>query len=124
MEIKVGTPLLDLEGNALKHPETQQPWTVGLVLTTVALSAPAPGQAYNEMEQTARYLAAMDIRDAQRLVIDGMPDSTVEISNEMLGKLKADIMRMFGPIIAGQMAALLSTRRRPNIEVIEADRPN
>jgi len=114
MEIKVGTKLLDLEGGDLKHPETQQPWTVGLVLTTVALGAPAPGTSYNEMEQTARYIIAIDVRDALRLVRDGMEDSAVDIPNDMLTKLKLDIMRTFGPIIAGQMVPLLNMRPRSN----------
>lgn len=104
MEIKVSTPLLDLEGQSLLHPETRQPWTVGFILITVALGAPPQGSTYTETESVARYLMAMDIRDALKKG-DG---ATVDVPPEMLIKLKADVVRSFGPIIAGQMSPLLN----------------
>lgn len=111
MEINVSQPLLDLEGDPLRHPDTKEPWTVGMVLITVSLGTPPQGTTYTETESTARYMTALDIRDA----IKKGNGSTVDIPIEMASKLKADIVRSFGPIVAGQMSPLLNgSPGRPN----------
>jgi hypothetical protein len=101
MEIKVSKVLKDFDGNPLLHPESKEPWTVGLVLFTMALGAPPPGTSYTEAEQKDRFKTARDIHAAlaeKRLV---------EISLEMLVTLKADIIRSFGPIVVGQIMPLI-----------------
>jgi len=111
MEIKVGAHLLDLEGDPLLHPETKQPWTVGMVLITVSLGTPPQGQTYTESESVSRYMTAMDIRDA----LKKGNGQVVDIPPDMLVKLKADVVRSFGPIVAGQMTPLLNgSPGRPN----------
>jgi len=108
MEIRVGTVLVDFDGHALRHPDTGQLWTVGSVLYTVALGSPPPGTTYTKDESVGRYMVGKTIYDALKH-IEGTGDVnwTVDLAPEIVDKLKADIVRSFGPIVVGQIDPLL-----------------
>ena len=105
MEINAHTLLLDLNRRPLTHPESGEPWSVGLVLSTVALGAPPKDVVYTEAEHKVRYKIAVDIRDA----MEQDPETAmINLTPEMIVMLKADIMRSFGPIVGGQIAPILN----------------
>lgn len=101
MKINVLTEIKDLRGEALKDGDTAI--TMGSVLVGAYLAAPAnPAmQPYSPDEQVKRYQGALAVENAKG------SDGEVEIVAEIATKLKSDISRLYGPIVAGQALPLL-----------------
>lgn len=100
-----GTPLL-VDSNA--PADAQQIWTVGAVFITCLLSAPIPNQPYPPADNVARYQLALEIQNMLSLIRDGIEgDEEVAVTAEIAVKLKLDIARLFGPLVAGQVIPLL-----------------
>lgn len=104
----VNKVLTDLDGKAI--PTQTQPGvvpsddapslTVARVLLNAALS-PAQGQPYSPEKNSERYVLAM--------VLHKLADNeTFELSVELAADLKKDIMKMYAPLVAGQMVPILS----------------
>lgn len=113
MRIDVTIELKDFTGSLLR--EGDKVWTVGEVLKAASMCAPInSNQApYSSDEQIKRYQFAFSIHNAEDRARGGRLDEesiTVEVTAEMAAKLKIDIARLFGPIIAGQVLPLLDGR--------------
>lgn len=113
MNINIARTLINLDGTPLlvdpaAREENRQIWTVGSVFITCLLSAPPAGQTYAPADSVSRYQLALDIQNMLSLIRDGIEgDEEVAVTVEMAVKLKADIARMFGPLVGGQVIPLL-----------------
>lgn len=104
------TVLLDLDGAPIKQqtqpgvmPKDDAPdLTVAKVLLNAALSpAQGPQQTYTPEKNAERYTLAMALNKAA-------VGETLEVSVELASDLKKDVMKLYAPLVAGQMATLLA----------------
>lgn len=100
MRINIERVLNNLDGSPLKSSDNTN-LTVGDILSTCALSAPAQGGNYTPDQQVQRYNLAIDIKLARE------GDGFLEITSDQATMFKADVARMFAPIAAGQVLPLL-----------------
>ena len=111
MQIK-NIALVDLDGKPLtqpkqpsgppvpgKEPETD-PVTVGSVLVNCCLTPAEQGKTYSGEKSAARYDAAIMFYRAKL-------DEVVEVPLDLVADLKKDILRLYAPIISGQMMPCL-----------------
>jgi hypothetical protein len=90
--------LLDLTGAPIKAGDIDL--SIATVLVNCALAPTANGQPRPASEVAGRYDLAVSLH---RLKID----ESIDISPEMLVKLKEDMLRVYATIVAGQMLPVL-----------------
>jgi hypothetical protein len=103
MKLNVKKILIDLNGDALGG---DSPMSLADVLTTALLSAPHPqGSVYPADQTVKRYDLALAINTARKAIM--FDQAEVEITADIAALLKADINRLYGPIVAGQVLPML-----------------
>jgi len=96
--------LVGLDGVALKNNEpgrTEEDLTVAKVLVNCCLTPPAAGaQPYSGAKTIARYEGAVRLSRAAA-------DEDVELPLDLVVDLKNDVLRLYAPIIGGQLLPIL-----------------
>lgn len=112
----VNKPLLSLEGKPLKqgqtaeeqkHPDAKDLTAFFILLNTALL--PATTRQYMAPEQAARYELSLKLyraMDAQEKG-ESFDVQPVDIESKLVAALQEDIVRIYGPLVAGQMIAYL-----------------
>lgn len=109
MNIK-NTVLVDLDGKNIKQqsrpgvePGDDAPdLTVAKVLVNCALT-PAQGQPYSPEKNAARYTTAVELHKAD--IGQG-----IDIANDLIVDLQKDVMRLYAPLVAGQLYSILEQK--------------
>lgn len=100
--------LTGLDGEALRvqnnpgiPPSADAPeLTVAKVLINAALT-PAQNKPYTAPQNVDRYGVALQLN---KLPVD----DEIEISVDLIAELKGDVIRLYGPLVAGQMVGILN----------------
>ena len=102
----------DLDGNPVRIPpqpglapaESDPELTVAKSLVQAALASPV-GAPYSAEKSAGRFVLALELHKAKL-------DEEIEVPSDLIADLKADILRLYAPIVAGQFVTLLDGAKK------------